>query len=515
MASRGGPSRGHAAPHALQDDSNRQHADDGEGRASPFDWSTAAADRQARRSRRSAYATRDLTSGSVRRNLWFLAWPQMVGGVFNASDQIADLFWAGRVAGFGAIGGIGVAQAYGQLVMMARMGLDVGMQAVIARAIGAHRPDLANHAALQAFTLTLVLSAVLVILGVALAPTLLSVLGVSESAAGAAVVYLQYQFVSSGVQSFRQTTGAALQASGDSLTPMKSTVLSRVLHLILSPFIIFGWFGLPEMGVAGAAAANGVAQVTGVVWNVYALGSGTSRLHLDLRRYRMDLPLMWRIIRIGGPATATQMERGLSEMVLIRLVTPFGDVALAAYSLTRRLERLTNIGSQGMGRVSGVLVGQNLGAGRPDRARRTVKWAVGYVMVIRGSAGVLLIAFPAFFVGLFSDDPDFIATAVIWLRIQAVAGTLLGGGQVFQQSFNVAGDTLAPMLVTFMSMWVMEIPLAFALSRWTPAAEYGIAAAIAVAMLVRFLLYGGYYFTGRWLRAKVLPEEGSATARAP
>ena len=474
---------------------------------SDFDWSDPDDNsRQARRARRSAYATRNLTTGGVRRNLWFLAWPQMVGGVFNASDQISDLFWAGRIVGFGAIGGIGVAQAYGHLIMMARMGLDVGMQAVIARAVGARRIDLANHAALQAFTLTIIVSLLLSVAGIALAPMLLRVLGVSESVVQVAILYLQFQFVSSAIQSFRQTTGAALQASGDSFTPMKSTIVSRVLHLILTPFLILGWLGMPEMGIAGAAAANVLAQIVGVAWNIRALATGTSRLHLRLSGYRVDPALMWRIIKIGAPATATQMERGLSELILIRLVTPFGDIALAAYSLTRRLERITNIGSQGMGRASGVLVGQNLGAGEPQRARMTVKWAVAYVMVIRGLAGALLIAFPAFFVSLFSSDPEFIETAVVWLRIQAVAGTLLGGGQVFQQSFNVAGDTLAPMLVTFMSMWVMEIPIAFVLSRWTSAGEFGVAIAIAIAMLVRFCLYGGYYFTGRWLRIDVFGE---------
>ena len=350
---------------------------------------------QYRRMRRSAYATRDLTTGGVRRNLWFIAWPQMVAGVFNASDQLADIFWAAKIAGFNAIGGVGVAQAYGHLVMMARMGLDVGMQAVIARAVGARRLDLANHAMLQAFTLTFLLSFVLTVLGVLTAPLLLRIVGVSDAVADVAVVYLQFQFVSSGVQGFRQTTGAALQASGDTFTHMKSTIASRVLHLIVSPFLIFGWFSMPEMGIAGAAAANAGAQVVGVVWNLYALSSGSSRLKLSLLEYRVDFPLMWRIIKIGAPATATQMERGLSEMVLIRLVSPFGDLPLAAYSLTRRLERLTNIGSQGMGRASGILVAQNLGAEQPARARSTVKWAVGYVMAIRGAAGILLIVFPS------------------------------------------------------------------------------------------------------------------------
>ena len=480
-----------------------------------FDWDEGAPRRERRRPRgprRSAYATRDLTSGGVRRNLWFLAWPQMVGGVFNATDQISDIFWAGRVIGFGAIGGVGVAQAYGQILMMARMGLDVGMQSLISRAVGARRIDLANHVALQAFTLTFLLSLVLAVGGAMLAAPLLRVLGVSEGVVVSVAGYLQFHFIAAGLHSFRMTGGAALQASGDFLTPMKSTIAARVLHLITTPFLVFGWFGLPEMGIAGAGAANIAGQIIGIGWNFQALFAGTSRLHLRLSAYRIDLPMMWRIIRIGAPATATQMERGLSELLLIRLVTPFGDVALAAYSLTRRLERITNIGSQGMGRASGVLVGQNLGAGQPERARMTVKWAVAYVMVIRGLAGAMLIAFPAFFVGIFSGDPEFIETAVIWLRIQAVAGTLLGGGQVFQQSFNVAGDTLAPMLVTFMSMWVMEIPLAFVLANWTPLGEYGVAVAIAVAMLVRFCLYGGYYFTGRWLRVDVF---GATAARPP
>ncbi len=238
-------------------------------------------------------------------------------------------------------------------------------------------------------------------------------------------------------------------------------------------------------------------------------------MHLSLRGYHVDPRLMWRILRIGGPASVTQMERGVSELVLVRLVTPFGDLALAAYSLTRRLERLTNIGSQGVGRASGILAGQNLGARKPERARATVRWAVWYVMLIRGLAGLLLIIFPAFFISIFSDEREFVETAVIWVQIQAVAGVALGGGQVFQQSFNIAGDTLAPMLVTFMSMWVMEIPLAFVLTKFTPLSELGIPVAIAIAMFFRFALYGGYYRTGRWLRAAVLEPAEAVPAESP
>ena len=480
----------------------------GEGAAAPVgiegdvDFSTAQSERQARR--RPVRRTRDLTKGSVPRNLWFLAWPQMVEGVFNSLDQMVDLFWAGRVIGFRAIGGIGVAQAYAHIVMMARTGLDIAMQAMISRAVGAGRMELANHIALQGLTVTVVLSSVLAAGGVLIAKPLLDLLALSDEVVDVTIVYLQFQFAGSAVQGWRKSAEATLQAAGDALTPMKATLLARSLHIVITPFLIFGWFGAPEMGIAGAAAANIVAQAVGFVWNIYALFAGTSLLKLTLRGYRFDAPLMGRMLKIGLPASGTQLERGLSELMLVRLVAPFGDIPLAAYALTRRLERLTHIGSMGMGRASGILVGQNLGAGSVERAKRTVRWAVGYVLLIRGVAGIGLILAPAFFITLFNQDAAFLVVAIIWIRIQAVSGMLLGGGQVLQQSFNVAGDTLAPLLITFMSMWVLEVPAAFLLSQFTPLGQYGIPVAIGLAMFARVALYWAYYRTGRWTRVKVL-----------
>ncbi len=462
-----------------------------------------AAQAERKGSRRPIRRSRDLTKGSVPKNLWFLAWPQMVEGVFNSLDQMVDLFWAGRVIGFRAIGGIGVAQAYAHLVMMARTGLDIAMQAMISRAVGAGRMELANHIALQGLTVTIIVSSVLAALGVLVAKPLLDVLALSDEVVAVTIVYLQYQFAGSAVQGWRKSAEATLQAAGDALTPMKATLVARSLHIVLTPFLVFGWFGAPEMGISGAAAANIFAQAVGFVWNIHALFAGNTPLRLSLRGYRLDMPLMGRMLRIGLPASGTQLERGLSELMLVRLVAPFGDIPLAAYALTRRLERLTHIGSMGMGRASGILVGQNLGAGNIERAKRTVRWAVGYVLVIRGFAGVVLLLIPAVFISIFNQDPAFIAVAVIWIRIQAISGMVLGGGQVLQQSFNVAGDTLAPLLITFMSMWVLEVPAAFLLSQFTPLGQYGIPVAIGLAMFLRLGLYAAYYRTGRWTKVRV------------
>jgi putative MATE family efflux protein len=400
-----------------------------------------------------------------------------------------------------------VAQAFAHLVQMARMGLDVAMQSMVARAMGARQIDLASRIALQSFGLTILVSLVVVVVGLSTTSTLLSIVAVSDEVIELTIVYLQLQFVGSAVQGFRQSTGAALQASGDPFTPMKATLLARGVHLALSPVLIFGWSIFPEMGIPGAAMANVAAQAVGAVWNVYALFAGTSRLKLSLRGFSPDYRIIWRQVKIAIPASGTQLERGLSELVLVRVVAPFGDIALSSYALTRRLERLTHIGSMGLGRASGILVSTNLGASLPERAKSTVRWAMVYVIAIRGAAGLVLFLLPAFFIGIFNDDAAFLETAVIWVQIQAIGGMFLGGGQVMQQSFNVAGDTMAPLVVTFMSMWVLEIPLALVLTQLTPLGQYGIPVAIGVAMLGRLVLYLLYFRTGRWLRAKVLDDD--------
>ena len=428
----------------------------------------------------------------------------MVEGILNSLDQTADIFWAGHAGGFRAIGGLGVAQSYTRLIMAVRMGLDTSMQAMIARAVGAGRLDLANHVALQGFTLTIIFALAMAAIGILMADGLMRLLGVSEDVIAETVLYLRIQFIGASAMGLRTTTGAALQSAGDTMSPMKATMLARITHLIISPILIFGWLGAPAMGIAGAAVASVFAHSLAAGWNFYSLFHGTSRLQLTLRGYRLDLPLMWRLTKIGGPASVTMMERVIAQLILVRLVTPFGDRALAAFSLTRHLEHFTSLGSMGFGRASGVLVGQNLGAGKPERAKSTIRWAAWYVTGMRGAVGIFLLAFPALFIMVFSSEPEFVDLAVIWLRIQAVSGMAMGSAMVFQQSFNVAGDTVGPMVISLASQWLVEIPGAFVLSLYTPLLQFGISLAMAVAMFIRLGLYLVYFVRGRWLRAEVL-----------
>ncbi len=394
-----------------------------------------------------------------------------------------------------------MAQTYVQLARTGRQGLDTAMRAMVARAIGAGDDARANHVAIQAFTLSGGFSILMVFIGVFLTEPLLQIMGIPEGVIAAGADYMRFNFISTGAVAFRMMSGAALQAAGDTLTPMKATTVTRVIHVALSPALVFGWWILPEWGLVGTAVANTLAQSVAVVMNFRALFRGTSRLHLSLEGYRPDFPLLWTLTKTGAPASITAAERALAQLVLVGLVAPYGASTLAAFSLTRRIEMLSHVGAGGIGQSTGVIVGQNLGAGKPERARKAVYWGLIYVNISTFVACALMIAFPRPFLAFFNADPELLDIAVKWLQIQVIGYLVMASGMVFMQSYNTAGDTLVPMVVTLISIWGVQQPLAVLLPD-LGFGQYGIAWAVVVALAVRLLIYVPYFFTDRWARVR-------------
>ena len=451
--------------------------------------------------RHNRFAGRDLTQGSIPRNLLHLAWPQVIESLLGAADQLMDLFWAGRL-GAQSIAGIGVGQTFVQIGMTGRQGVDIAMRAMVARAVGAGDIARANHIALQAFSLSGIFAFTMALVGIFLTEPLLDLLGVPDDVVAAGADYMRAQFVGSGTNAFRMMSGAALQASGDTFTPMRSTMVARIIHVCLSPALIFGWLFFPELGLMGAAIANVAAQGVGAALNFHALFLGTSRLKLTLAGYRPDFPLLWRLVRTGAPASVTQGERHFAQLLLVSIVSPFGSTALAVFALTRRLETFVMQGARGLGQASGILVGQNLGAGQPERAKRTVAWGILFAFAVNLAAVAVMMTIPGPFISLFDPGDELGDAAVKWLRIAAIGYLFLGIGQVYQQSYNIAGDTLVPMVVTLVSIWFIQQPLAFTLPG-LGLGEYGIAWAVVVSVLARLVFYSAYYFHGYWLRVRL------------
>jgi putative MATE family efflux protein len=457
------------------------------------------------RGRRRRGAWVDPTTGSIPKKLGRMAWPQVAESILNIADQFVDLIWAGRLpGGFRAIAALGIAQSFTGFSRTVRQGLDMSMQAMISRAVGAGNVRLASHIALQAFSLNGVFSLLTIIVGIFLTDVMLRLIGASEAVQQETRLYMRIQFIGMATMSFRMMAGAALQSSGDVMTPLKATTVARLLHIALTPFLMFGWWWFPSLGLAGAALANVIAHLAGAGINFYALFRGDSRLHLTLRGYYVDYPLLWRMIKIGTPASIAATERTTAQLVLLAFVTPFGDVALAAFALTRRMEMFANFGAMGLGRATGIMVGQNLGAGQLSRARQAIGWGLMYVTVMKLVLGSVIFLFPVGLVMLFTDQADVVELAALWLRIQVIGTIFMGMGMIFQQSFNTSGDTMAPMIVTLLSMWFIELPLAWFLLNGTDIGVLGIAYARITSMSVRVALYVPYFYWGRWARIKVI-----------
>lgn len=445
----------------------------------------------------------------------------MVEGILNISDTLFDYFWAGRYVGFMAIAGLGVAQTYIMLLSTVRQGLDIAMKAMIARAYGAGRVELANHIAVQALSVTIAFVTPVAMLGIIFTDWLLRVMGLGGDLIDITRLYMKIQFFGFGAMGVRMMLAAALQSSGDTMTPMKATTATRFVSLILAPILMFGGIPIvglhlfPELGIPGLALAAATGHLVGIAWNGYALLEGTSRLKLTVRGYRPDPSILKELIRIGWPAAVTTAERSVSQLLLLRFVVPFGNTAIASYSLARRVIQVSNVGAMGFGRASGILVGQNLGVGNEQRAKETVRWAVGYIAGIKGLLLGSMFLFPLFVAGIFSQDSELMEVVGPWIQIMCVAAYLQATALVMRQSYEVAGDTMSAMIVTFLAMWVVEIPAAWYLSEHTYMGHYGVGVAIALAGLLTNILFIAYYFHGRWLRVGIKAiQDGDRRQRA-
>lgn len=483
---------------------------------------------------------RDWTQGSILKNLLWLAWPMSVNGIFTMLGPTIDMVWIGKL-GTAAIAGVGVASTAVMVVNSARMGLTTGTRAMIARFIGGGDMVAANHVAQQAIIVSAVFSTAMAVVGIFFAEPIMRALGVEADVVAAGAAYMRIMFVGSVAMSFRMMGESIMQASGDALTPMVASVVFRFLHLALAPFLIFGWWVFPQMGVSGAAMTNVISQSLGGAIGLWALFSGRSiyfngtgwrrgiresgdgpaawlyglltiwrvidlgpsRMRLSLANFNLDRRTIWRIVRIGIPATITGVERSFANLILVPLVTPFGTNAVAAHSLIQRVGQFLRMPAMGFGQAAGVLAGQNLGAGQPRRAARTGWLAVGLFSIIMIVAAVTVAFAAEGIIGVFDSSAAVRELGGDFLRIEIASFLVFGLVMVLSQCLNGVGDTMVPMLTTLLSMWLVQVPLAYFLSKHTPLGVYGVRIAIVSAILLRAAIYGAYFRTGRWQRKQV------------
>jgi Na+-driven multidrug efflux pump len=484
--------------------------------------------------RRRAFG-KDWTKGSILKNLLSLGWPMSVSAVLMMMGPTIDLIWVGRL-GEASLAGVGVAGTAVMVVNSARMGLTTGTRAMIARFVGAGDTEGANHVAQQAFVISTIFSISLAIIGIALAEPIMRAFGLEEDVVTEGAAYMRIMFLGSVAMSFRMMGEGIMQASGDAMTPMLASVAFRVLHVALCPFLVLGWWIFPHMGVTGAALTNVISQGLGAAVGFWALFSGrsiglerarwrqkardsnlgiigqafglvavwrlfrmgASRLRMSLRGFSLDRIMIWRIVRIGIPASVTGIERSFANVLLVGFVSPFGTTAVTAHTLIQRAGMFFHMPGMGLGQAAGVLAGQNLGAKQPERAERTGWIAAGLFSVLMVVASTIVFLWAEEIIGIFSSDPR-----SNFLHIEIFSFIFFLLLILLVQCLNGVGDTLIPMLTTLLTMWLVQVPMAYFIPKYTSIGVYGVRWGVVTAIVLRAITYAIYFKAGRWKRKKV------------
>ena len=452
--------------------------------------------------RRGAAFDRDWTKGSILGNLWGLSWPMMVTQAITTLGPTIDMIWLGKL-GAASMAGVGVSGNIVMLVSTVRTGLTTGTRAIISRSIGAGDKDAANHVANQSFVVSVLFAIVSAVIGLFLSRQMLQAIGLAPDALAEGTAYLQIQLVGMVTTSFQMLSQSLMQASGDSKTPMNISLITRAFHVALSPLLIFGWGPFPRLGVSGAALTGVISQGVAGVWGMWILYTGHTRLQLDMKNFRFDWPMIWRITKIGIPASLMGAERSSATLLVTWFVIPFGTFAVAAHSLMERIDNFIRMPAMAMGQGAGVLAGQNLGAKQPERAEKTGWLAAGIFTAVLIIISVGIWFWPQFVIRIFNTQAGLVDIAVVFLRIQLINFTVGATTLVLMGCLNGVGDTWIPMLNTMITLWGVQMPLAFALSRYTSLGVYGVRWAMAIAIVIRAAIYAIYFKMGRWKRAKV------------
>ena len=444
---------------------------------------------------------RNWTEGSIARNLWSLSWPMLINNTLNALGPTVDMIWVGTL-GASAIAGVGVSGLAVMVVNSLISGLFTGTIALVARHIGARDEQGANLAAQQAFIIGLVFSALMALIGIFLAAPFLRALGVDASVVDEGATYLRIQLIGIVTMTVLQAAQSIMQASGDAVQPMIISVGYRLLQVVLCPALIFGWGFFPRLEVSGAALSNVITQGLGGIFALYILFTGRTRITVTLKNFRFDGKIVWRTVSIGIPAAFSFMQRNIAELVLMWFITPFGTLAVAAQSVSQRVDQFLQNLSGGLGSAAGVLAGQNLGAGRPERAERTGWLAVLLATVVSLICALVIWLWIVPILRIFTHDADVLSMAATFLRIMIISYLVWGLVVSLSLVLNGVGDTLVQMLTNLATMVFVQLTLAYFLSRYTSLGVYGIRWAVVIGVVMRAVIYTAYFKTGRWKRKR-------------
>ena len=444
----------------------------------------------------------DFTSGPISRSLGLLAIPMMLEMAMEAVFAVVDIAFVSRL-GTNAIAAVGLTEALVTVLYAVAIGLGMGVTAMISRRIGAKDPVAGAYVMGQAIWVGALVAVVIGLIGVIYAADLLRMMGASEDVIAEGKGFTAVLLGGNASILYLFLLNAGFRGAGDAPVALRSLALANGLNIVLDPCFIFGLGPFPEMGVTGAAVATTLGRGIGVAYLLWYLFSGKGRLQFRLRNLAISPELIGRMIRISIGGIGQFLIATSSWIAIIRVVALYGSAPIAAYTIAIRLIEFVFLPAWGLGNAAATLVGQNLGAGRPDRAEKSVWTASKYNVLFMTVLGVVFIVLAPMIVSLFTDDPEIQRYGVNCLRILGFGYPMYAVGMIVIQALNGAGDTRTPSILNFIVFWITQIPLAYWLATSVGMGPNGVFLAIVLSESLLTILGVMVFRRGRWRTQQV------------
>jgi putative MATE family efflux protein len=454
-----------------------------------------------------------LLEGPILASLITLAVPIVLANVLQAGYQLIDAFWVGRLGG-SAVAAVSVSFPVMFLSIALGAGLAIAGSTLIAQYVGAKNTQMVNHVAAQTLLMIMLVSLLLSVIGYVAAPGILSLMGVDATVYALALGFMRVSFIGLVFNFTFFMFQSIMRGIGETTLPLYIIGGTVLLNFVLDPLFIFGWGPIPALGVMGAALATLGTQMIAAVIGLCVLFGGKYGIHLSFKDFVPDLSYIKRAFFLGFPASIEMSARALGLTVMTFLIASFGTLAVASYGAGSNILQLVMIPAMGLSMAVSTLVGQNIGAGNIDRAARIGKLGAWLGFWILTGAGAIVFLAAPYIIGFFvPGDEAVIAGGALFLRTMALLWGFLGVQLALTGVLRASGNMVVTMVLTLVSQWVIQFPLAYVLSKHTDLGIQGIWWAFPVTNVIIALITLAIYAKGDWKKKRLTDPEEALTEK--
>lgn len=444
----------------------------------------------------------DYTKITIKKAILLLAIPMILELVMESTFAIVDIYFVGKL-GASAVATVGLTETYLFLLYSIGMGLAMAVTAIIARRVGEKKMEDAGLSAVQSIILALLASLPFSIAGIFYSKELLLLMGADEWSVQYGHGYMQWMLGGNAVILFLFIINAIFRGAGDAAIAMRVLWIANGINIILDPILIFGWGPIPALGIEGAAIATTIGRGIGVTIQLWTLFKGGQHIQVSKSQLRWNAKLMLNIVKTSLGGVGQMIVSMTSWIFLMRILADISSEAVAGATIAMRIMMFTMMPAWGFSNAAATLVGQNLGAGSPERAESTV-WKIGtYNMIFLVLVSLGYFFFNETLMGFFTKDATVIAIGSEWLQILSYSFFVYGWWMVSVQAFNGAGDTTTPTKINLVFFWLIQIPLSYYLAIKLDWAHSGVFWGVFISETSVGLFTLWLFTRGKWKHVKV------------